>query len=667
MIEKIRLFEKKFWIHILYFCAAIALIVYFVPGKTHRQLTYEIGKPWVHNALFAETQMAVPMDSATVKLKKDSVNKAFIPFFKRDASVEATELKRLSESPLNSMTLRRSLEQVYRTGIVENDVWDKISEKKLTSIRIIRENSDAEVRNADNLLSSRTAYSFVTDNSLAFFSSNVADYIRPNLIEDTLLNRKYLENAYQLACARAPIVKGERIIDRGEIVTPQKALIIQENEKYTRNSGNFGEMNYSIVGFAILIFTLFFLLFVYFSYYRRESVLGDKRKSLFILIFISAMTIFSYTIVPKFTYGNYFLPLTLVPVVLVTFFDSRTAFFVSVIQVLLCCLVVHNQFNFIVMHLVASVVAINTLQELSKRSQLIRTAIFVFFTYSICYVATKIIADNNISGVDYRVFIYFAINAVMLSFAYVLIFVLEKLFGFVSKVTLVELSDVNSPLLQELSEKAPGTFQHSIQLSNLAAEAAREIGANSQLARAGALYHDIGKMENPAFFTENQHDVNPHELLSPEQSAKIVIRHVTDGLRLAEREKLPEVIRNFIREHHGLSMAKYFYTTACNENGGEPVDPTPYTYPGPNPRSKETAILMMADATEAASRSLKEYNDETISNLVNKIVDGQIAQGLMKESPLSFKDVEIVKKVFIARLRTMYHTRISYPELKKKA
>ena len=268
--------------------------------------------------------------------------------------------------------------------------------------------------------------------------------------------------------------------------------------------------------------------------------------------------------------------------------------------------------------------------------------------------------------IDPKVFFYFAINAIFLSFAYVLIFVLERLFGFTSKVTLVELSDVNNPLLRELSEKCPGTFQHSMQLSNLVSEAAHEIGANTQLARAGALYHDIGKMENPAFFTENQHDVNPHELITPEQSAKIVIRHVADGLRIADKHKLPSVIKAFISEHHGKNVAKYFYTTACNRNNGEPVDPTPYTYPGPNPQSKETSILMMADATEAASRSLKEHTPEAITDLVNRIIDGQIQQGLMKDSPLSFRDVESIKRVFISRLKTIYHTRVEYPELTKR-
>ena len=381
---------------------------------------------------------------------------------------------------------------------------------------------------------------------------------------------------------------------------------------------------------------------------------------------ITVFTVFSFLLMGRFHGGMYMLPIALVPIVIVTFFDSRTAFFVSIIQIMLCSLVTEYHLEFILLHLIASIVAIDTLQELSKRSQLVRTAVCVFIAYSVTYVAFSILSNGNINSVGPRIFVYFAINTIMLSFAYVIIFVFERLFGFVSKVTLVELSDVNNPLLRELSEKCPGTFQHSLQLSNLVSEAAHEIGANTQLARAGALYHDIGKMENPAFFTENQHDVNPHELISPEQSAKIVIRHVTDGIKRAEKAKLPDVIKNFILEHHGKSLTKYFYTTACNANGGEPVDPAPYTYPGPNPQSKEPAILMMADATEAASRSLKEYNDETISNLVNKIIDGQIAQGLMKDSPLSFRDVETVKKVFISRLRTMYHTRVSYPELIKK-
>ena len=390
------------------------------------------------------------------------------------------------------------------------------------------------------------------------------------------------------------------------------------------------------------------------------------RSITFIVALVTGFSVAAFMLFHSFHNSVYFIPLAIVPILIVTFFDSRTAFYVAIIQTLICSLAVDDGLEFILLHLPVAAIAINSLQELSKRSQLIRSALLVFVGYCLIAVALCALSEGSVMTIDPKVFFYFAINAIFLSFAYVLIFVLERLFGFTSKVTLVELSDVNNPLLRELSEKCPGTFQHSMQLSNLVSEAAHEIGANTQLARAGALYHDIGKMENPAFFTENQHDVNPHELITPEQSAKIVIRHVADGLRIADKQKLPSVIKAFISEHHGKNVAKYFYTTACNRNNGEPVAPTPYTYPGPNPRSKETSILMMADATEAASRSLKEHTPEAITDLVNRIIDGQIQQGLMKDSPLSFRDVESIKRVFISRLKTIYHTRVEYPELTKR-
>lgn len=670
-MAKDKLFEKKYWLNMLLFVATVGLVIYFIPRKQQRELSYEVGKVWQSNALYAAAQMAVPMDPITEKAKKDSINRAFVPFFKYETSVADSALARLeAEVPLFAgSSVRRAFRHVYEAGVVENSVYDSICNNRLPAIRLREDSTKVKTLTTGGLYSARKAYEFIeAETKSPFFTvpAGYAELIKPNLTEDKAFNKKYLENEYRGVCTRAPIEKGERIIDRGEIVTPQKAMAIKAYEDWAKDNTAADGQRYPIVGFSILIFGLFFLLFVYVSYYRRQTILEDKRKLLFVLLLLSSLTIFSYVFMPRFAYGEYFIPITLIPVVLVTFFDSRTAFFLSVVQVLLCSLAANSQINFVMMHIVASIVAINTLQELSKRSQLIRTALFVFFTYSVVYIAMYIAGNGHIGGLDPKVFLFFSINTILLSFAYVIIFVFERLFGFVSKVTLVELSDVNNPLLQELSEKCPGTFQHSVQLSNLVAEAAREIGANSQLARAGALYHDIGKTDNPAFFTENQHDINPHELITPEQSAKIVIRHVTDGVKRAEKAKLPSVIKDFILEHHGRNLAKYFYTTACNDNGGEPVDPAPYTYPGPNPRSKETALLMMADATEAASRSLKEYNDETISNLVNKIIDGQIAQGLMKESPLSFRDVETVKKVFISRLRTMYHTRISYPELKKK-
>jgi hypothetical protein len=284
-------------------------------------------------------------------------------------------------------------------------------------------------------------------------------------------------------------------------------------------------------------------------------------------------------------------------------------------------------------------------------------------TYCFTYFVLSLLLDGNLDAFTWKILAVFGINAVILSFSYILIFVIEKLFGFVSTVTLVELSDINNPLLLRLAEEAPGTFQHSMQVSTLAAEAARAVGANTQLVRTGALYHDIGKMESPIFFTENQHGINPHAGLDPETSARKIISHVTTGLNMAAREKLPQSIRDFITEHHGRGITKYFYNTAVNENPDKEIDKERFRYPGPNPQSKETAILMMADSVEAASRSLKDFSSDSINALVDKIVDGQKKEGLFNESPLSFKDVEVVKNTFKKRLSTIYHSRIVYPEL----
>lgn len=317
------------------------------------------------------------------------------------------------------------------------------------------------------------------------------------------------------------------------------------------------------------------------------------------------------------------------------------------------------------MELCVGLAATFSIRQLSRRSQLLRTAIVSFLAYVVSYFAMCLLTEGNLSTFAPRMMALFAINSVILSFAYILILIIEKLFGFTSTVTLVELSDINSPLLRRLAEEAPGTFQHSMQVSTLAAEAARAIGANTTLVRTGALYHDIGKMKSPIFFTENQHGVNPHAGLDPETSAHKIISHVTDGLAMASKEKLPQVIRSFITEHHGRGITKYFYNTAVNDNPDKVIDKEKFQYPGPNPHSKETAILMMADSVEAASRSLKDFTPEAIGNLVDRIIDSQIADGLLKEAPISFRDVETVKDTFKKRLSTIYHSRVVYPEMNR--
>jgi hypothetical protein len=360
------------------------------------------------------------------------------------------------------------------------------------------------------------------------------------------------------------------------------------------------------------------------------------------------------------------LPFAIVPIVVRTFFDSRTALFTHLIIVLICSLMVPFPHEFLLLQTIAGMVVTFSLRNLSERSQLIRCAFFIFLSYAICYMSLTLFQEANLNKINWMMMLYFGINFILVMFTYVLVYMLEKTFGYVSDITLVELSNINNPILKKLSETCPGTFQHSLQVSILASEAAAKIGANAQLVRTGALYHDIGKMSNPVFFTENQSSVNPHNQLSFDQSAQIIISHVTEGVKIAEKALLPKAVISFIRTHHGRGKAKYFYNSFKNQYPDKPINDELFTYPGPNPFSKETAVLMMADSVEAASRSLKEHTEESISALVNKIIDGQIADGLLKSAPLTFKDVETVKSVFVDKLKTMFHTRISYPDLKKQ-
>ena len=383
----------------------------------------------------------------------------------------------------------------------------------------------------------------------------------------------------------------------------------------------------------------------------------------FLITFITVFAIVVFLCV-RFKYNLlYVIPFGLVPVIVSSFYDDHTSFFVHIVTVLICSLIATNhQAEFIIMQFLAGIIAIISVKELTRRTQLVRCAAFIFLAYCITYIAMTLIGEGDFNKIDKYYFAYFLINCVILSFAFLIIPIVEKAFGFTSSMTLLELADINTPLLRQLSTNCPGTFQHSLQVANLAGEAALKIGANMQLARAGALYHDIGKTKNPAFFTENQIGENPHDhLVRPEDSAKIVIDHVANGLKLADDADLPKVIKDLIAQHHGKGITRYFYYKAREARPDQEVDKAPFSYPGPNPQTKEAAILMMADACEAAAKSLKDHSEEAIAAMVNKIIDTQVAEGLLREAPISFRDVETVKALFVERLRTAYHMRVSYP------
>ena len=459
---------------------------------------------------------------------------------------------------------------------------------------------------------------------------------------------------------------GDKIIDRGEIVDSRAYEKLRSLQIYSESQTLFGWGNKLILfGQIFLVACFLFILLAYLRLFRPE-IYAKKAGFIFLLMMITGFALIAAGCI-RLKLNIYVIPFAILPIVVRTFFDSRTAFTTHFITLFIASLIAPFPAEFILLQFGAGVAAIYSLKELTQRSQIFTTALLIFFVYSTVYPFYILAMEGIWEKINPIMFVYFLINGLLILFAYPLIYLFEKAFGFISSVTLVELSNINQPILRKLSETAPGTFQHSLQVSNLAAEAASKIGADIQLVRTGALYHDIGKTENPIYFTENQaQGVNPHIDLSYEESAKIIIKHVTDGVKIAEKIGLPKQIIDFIVTHHGKGITKYFYNSFKNQFPDDPIDEEKFTYPGPNPFSKETALLMMADAVEAASKSIPEHTEDSISLLVNRIFDGMMESGLLKNAPLTFKDIETVKQLFIEKLKTIYHSRISYPELNKE-
>lgn len=641
------------------------------------QLSYESGKPWLNPMLTAPFDIPIERDEADVQRITDSVSVNFMQIFRRDNQNATNQISALSkalsthyEVPLSMRQgLVNAVAKAYNDGIVDNTTSDAITKGTLKRVRILDSNGVAQVVSTENMHSVRQVYETVDsvygNGAIDLVEIiSLSNYLSPNVAIDYDENDKLYNDALNSALAPVGTVQtGEAIIFTGNIVTPQKYTILQTYERMLaeRAKENKSNTDLLIVG-KIMTIALILAMFYVFLIAMRYRMVSDLRNIIFLISFITLFVVVVFLVV-SFRYSFlYIIPFALVPIIITTFYDSRIAFFSHMVVVLISVLVAREQAQFIIMQFIAGNIAITLMQELVRRSQLVTCAFLIFVGYSLVFTAITLTRGGSLNSIDWHYIMYFAINCILLSFAYVGIFIVEKLFGFTSIVTLVELSDINSPVLRKLSERCPGTFQHAFQVANIASEAALKIGANQQLARAGALYHDIGKTENPAFFTENQNGVNPHDSLAPEQSAHIVIQHVTDGLRIAEKARLPQVIKDLIVQHHGSSITRYFYAQACKRNGGEPVDTAPYTYPGPKPQTKEAAILMMADACEAAAKSLSDHSEKAIATLVDRIIDGQIADGQLKEAPISFKDVEKIKGIFIERLKAFYYTRISYPD-----
>ena len=487
-----------------------------------------------------------------------------------------------------------------------------------------------------------------------------------NLVRDTALTDQLKTRLLSsLSPTQGLVQKGEKIIEKGEIVSERDYQILQSLRRaYDEESISTRQRTLSILGESILV-ALFLSLFVIYLYVFRIQYLRSTSTVLFFclqMFIVIALACLSL----RFNLSVYLIPFAWVPILTRVFFDSRTALFLHFTTILIASVVVPAPVEFFFIQIVAGMVAVSSLNDMTRRAQLVQTAGWILLSQALAYTAISFAQTGSWLSIDPWMYLYFFICALLTVGCYGLIYMFEKTFRFISSITLVELTDINSDLLHALAERAPGTFQHSMQVSNLAAEAAKTIGANALLVRTGALYHDIGKMTNPFYFVENQTGVeNPLLSMDPRDAAQVVISHVSEGEKIARRNYLPEVVINFITTHHGTSLTRYFYNTWCNAHPKEQVDDSSFRYPGPKPSTKEGAILMMADAVEARSRSLEDFSEASIAKAVNQMIDAQIADGQFAETPLSFKDVEDIRRVFTARLTAMNHHRISYPTLNK--
>ncbi|MBR0488678.1 MAG: HDIG domain-containing protein [Prevotella sp.] len=657
----------------------VVIVVWALPREEGKMFHYDEGKPWMYGQLIAQYDFPVYKTEEALQAERDSILKHFQPYYNKNAYIGEKNIDQFNKDFPNGLPdlplvykalVANRLKMLYEVGIMDPVQYSAMSKDTSSVIRIV-DGKEAQSYHVQQFRSTTTAYEQLFQDEVlvkeraALQRCNLNNYIEPNLIYDQVRSETEKNDMLSLiATASGMVLEGQRIIDRGDIVDSYTYRVLDsfEKEAKKRNASE-DELMMTVIGQALLVLILVILFTVYLTLFRKDYF--EKPRSIAMLYAMIVIFPVLVSLMMRHLFFNvYIIPYAIVPIFIRVFMDSRTAFITHVIMILLSAVAVKYQYEFIIIQLVAGLVAIYSLRELEKRSQIFLTAVLVTITSSLIYLAIQLIQNDDFSNLDSTMYVYFAVNGFLLLFAYPLMLVIEKTFGFISAVTLFELSNTNNELLRRMSEVASGTFQHSINVGNLGAEIANKIGAKAQLVRTGALYHDIGKMENPVFFTENQAGVNPHDKLSDIESARIIISHVTDGLSLAEKYSLPAVIKEFITTHHGAGLAKYFYVNYKNEHPDEEVDVNMFSYPGPNPFTREQAILMMTDTVEAASRSLPEYTEESISTLVNKLIDAQIADGNFKECPITFRDIDIAKQVLIDRLKSMYHTRIQYPELK---
>lgn len=672
----------EYLVRALFMIVGIALLSIFCPREATQTLQYHLDEPWDGDALIARDSFIIHRSDSAIERERIKIYKEHEPFYEIRADIAEAQIEQFKhelDSVGNTFTLPHDvrnqilmmLSKNYEAGILPDSSYSTLIGNKISTVHLYSNNESRHV-DIERLKPQKDVYDELMQQGgivhEVLVRIKINRYIQPNLILDDAKNQSEIEaKLSNIPIFKGRVQVGEKIVDKGQIISESIAekldsYIQHENSRQKTPAERWSQLGGQILFIALMIVALFM-----FFHQFRSDYLHSLRHMLLIGILCLLFPLITYIYIANEWTNVYIIPYCMLPILIRVFMDSRTAFITHIISIMLSAIAIESPFDFVCIEILAGLTAIYSLKQLQQRSDLFIAVVLVIGTSLLARLCMDLINMNfvNSKGADIETYIGIAAGGGLILISYLLLFPIEKTFKFTSTVTLVELSNINNPILRKLSEEAPGTFQHSMQVANLAAEVANRMGANAQLVRTGALYHDIGKLKNPVFFTENQSGNNPHNSLPFEDSAQIIIQHVKYGLELAQKNGLPQSIKNFISSHHGRSKTRFFYISYVNQNPGKEVNEEIFTYPGPNPASLEEAILMMADSVEAASRSLNEYTEESVSTLVDRIIDTQVKEGMFARCPITFENIDTAKQTFKEKLKSIYHTRISYPELKK--
>ncbi len=686
-MRKLKSYTRLFLQLALFALTAVALYL-ILPGEPKFKYEYQRGFPWQHENLVAPFDFAILKTANELNNEKAEQINSLVPYFLNDTTQKNKSIARLrTELELDIDTtntnkkkifdvLSTKLDELYDNGILlfSIDIYNELKGKdeinKRTGNIVQKEDIDQlySEKSAYNALQ-KTRHTLVSEgyNFPGLANLNLERYITANLSYDSETSQKEINEITQsISATRGMVKQGQRIVLQGEIVDAEKYQMLESlKASYEKERGNDVNRYMVSIGKVLLISVLLSFIFVFLLLYRRD-ILQQLNKLSFMLMLMVGIILLSNFINTFPNLHIYMVPLAVFPIMIRTFFDSRTAIFTLIITTLLMGFYAPNNYEFILLQVSAGLIAVFSLNKMHRRVHLVLAALWVFLTYVVVFTALNLIHEGTFLSYDYSMLKWFAISSVLILLVYPLVYIFEKLFGFVSDVTLIEISDSNQPLLRKLAEQAPGTFQHSMQIANLAEEVILRIGGNPFLVRAGALYHDIGKIGRPNFFIENQAmGMNPHDRISHLKSAEVIIDHVKNGVKMAQKHKLPAVIIEFIATHHGTTKAKYFYLKHQEQNPDQEIDDKDFIYPGPLPRSKEAAVVMLVDGIEAASRSMKEKTHENLKALIDNMIDKKIEDKQLDDSDLTFRDIDTIKRTLLEKLINIYHIRIEYPDEKK--